>query len=221
MIIKDALGHEAALRNNLAMEKIKNASIHVCGAGALGSNLVLILTSMGYGDITVYDYDRVDLKNISGQVYSRSDAGKLKVDALFATIFQKNGCKIKPVKQKLDKKTIDKLPKSGIIVDVFDNTDSRQLLFDYGKNNQVEIIHAGVSGALGEIKWNEVYKVPQSNSALDTCEYPLATTLVFTVSAILAESITQFITNGVKNNLLVSLSLGSVYVNSVMSNSSV
>lgn len=56
--------------------------ITVIGAGAIGGWTTLALAKMGFCNIKVLDFDKVDEVNINSQFYRISDIGKLKVEAL-------------------------------------------------------------------------------------------------------------------------------------------
>lgn len=61
---------------------IQGASIVVAGLGGIGSNLVFQLARMNPRALFLYDGDTVEEANMSGQLYSREDTGKHKVDAI-------------------------------------------------------------------------------------------------------------------------------------------
>ena len=56
--------------------------IHVIGAGALGSWLAFFLLKMGFNNVNVYDFDRVEEHNLPNQMFREEDIGKYKVLAL-------------------------------------------------------------------------------------------------------------------------------------------
>lgn len=56
--------------------------ITVIGAGAIGGWTTLALAKMGFGNITVIDFDNVDTVNLNSQFFRFSDVGKSKVEAL-------------------------------------------------------------------------------------------------------------------------------------------
>lgn len=60
--------------------------ITVIGAGAIGSWTVMALAKMGFCDITVYDFDKVEPVNLNAQVYGFHDVGRLKVHALHGAV---------------------------------------------------------------------------------------------------------------------------------------
>lgn len=56
--------------------------IHIIGCGAVGSTLAENLVRFGLTRITLYDFDKVEPKNIANQMFFNDDIGKLKVEAL-------------------------------------------------------------------------------------------------------------------------------------------
>lgn len=62
-------------------EKVKE-NIHVIGCGAIGSTLAESLARLGLVNITLYDHDFVEEKNIANQMFRSIDVGKPKTEAL-------------------------------------------------------------------------------------------------------------------------------------------
>ncbi len=58
--------------------------IMIIGAGGIGSYLIPFLNRVGLYDITVYDDDNVEEKNLTYQNYSEDDVGTKKVSSLKA-----------------------------------------------------------------------------------------------------------------------------------------
>lgn len=56
--------------------------IHIIGCGAVGSTVAENLVRMGLTRITLYDFDKVESKNIANQMFRECDIGKEKVDAV-------------------------------------------------------------------------------------------------------------------------------------------
>lgn len=56
--------------------------ITIIGAGSVGSFLTLNLAKLGFNNLEVYDFDKVEEHNIPNQFYRVQDVGKKKVDAL-------------------------------------------------------------------------------------------------------------------------------------------
>lgn len=64
--------------------------IHIIGVGAIGSRVAEILVRLGFDKINIYDFDKVEDTNITNQLYTFPDIGKLKVDALEAKLLDIN-----------------------------------------------------------------------------------------------------------------------------------
>lgn len=64
------------------VDAITNLRVLVVGAGAIGSFATLALAKMGATNISVYDFDEVDIVNMNAQFYPPHCIGKAKVDAL-------------------------------------------------------------------------------------------------------------------------------------------
>ena len=56
--------------------------VHVIGVGAIGSHVAEQLVRMGITHIAIWDFDKVEDKNIPNQLYTFRDVGMDKVDAL-------------------------------------------------------------------------------------------------------------------------------------------
>jgi len=62
--------------------ELRSKEINIIGVGAVGSWIAIQLAKLGLEKITIWDFDTVDDHNITNQVYTQQDLGKLKVDAL-------------------------------------------------------------------------------------------------------------------------------------------
>lgn len=204
----EELYHEEIARTDLGMRKLKNGTVVVCGAGALGSNIVENLAKSGVGHIFVYDNDRVETRNISTQTYGRREVGMQKVKALAARIYRDTGVKITAKPVYIDQSNADGVIQKGcshIVVDAFDNAASRRLLKEYCLKNNIACVHAGMADGYSEVIWNEDYTVPQDVDGEDVCEYPLARTLAVSTAAFASEAVMRYIIDGEKLSIAFTL----------------
>lgn len=68
-------------------EVVRNATVLVVGAGALGNEVIKNLALMGIGNILIADFDTIEDSNLSRSVLFRStDNGRRKVDAAAAAV---------------------------------------------------------------------------------------------------------------------------------------
>lgn len=95
--------------------------ITVIGAGAIGSFTTLALAKMGFGNITVWDHDHIDIENMNCQFYRRSDIGYPKVGALRQLVLEFTGIEING---KQDKYESGIFP--GIVISAVDNMAVRK-----------------------------------------------------------------------------------------------
>jgi molybdopterin/thiamine biosynthesis adenylyltransferase len=203
--------HEEVYRTEELMNKIHASNLIICGVGAIGSNLVDNLSRQGFKNILVIDMDRVDDHNRNTQIYGRRDIGQLKTAALKNRVFTDMGVTVQEFSKKLDDSNIKKAicfkdPKQkNLVIDGFDNTESRQLVTDYCRKNKIECLHVGLFQNYAEVIWNEFYRVPKNTAAMDVCEYPLARNVVILASAVVSEVIVGWISTGVKNNYYITM----------------
>ena len=60
--------------------------IHIIGLGAIGSTLAEQLARMGFTNFYIYDFDRIEEKNIVNQNFYMSDVLDAKTDAIMQLI---------------------------------------------------------------------------------------------------------------------------------------
>ena len=100
-------------------------SIVVVGAGAIGSFTALALAKMGYGNITVYDFDTIDDENMNCQFYRTSDIGKKKAVAIKELVYDFTGFEIKTFDAKVDRNSV---LNANIVISAVDSMEVRKLI---------------------------------------------------------------------------------------------
>ena len=103
--------------------------ITVIGAGAIGSLTVFALTKMGFSDITVIDFDKIEIENMNCQFYRKKDIGKFKVEALKELIEDFADIKIEAVADKY----VGGRPFKGIVISAVDSMEVRKLIWETHK----------------------------------------------------------------------------------------
>jgi len=200
------LEHEIVYRGEDVMSLLADRKIIVCGAGAIGSNLVDNMVRQGFRKITVIDDDRVESHNIHTQIWNKRDAGILKVQALKNNVFNSMQVSIEAQKLRLTEETVPKLlSKGSIVIDGFDNSDSRKIVSEYCRNNGIECLHVGLYENYAEIIWNERYIIQDDAQAADVCEYPLARNVILLAISVATEVLIRFISQGRKEQYTITL----------------
>lgn len=135
---------------NDKFEKIKNLNILVIGVGGVGGYCVESLVRSGINNITIVDYDTIDITNINRQIIAlHSTIGKKKVDVLKERILDINpNCNVKDLDIFYDEETKDKinLCEYDYIVDCCDSLKSKELLIRESIKNNVKIISSMGAG---------------------------------------------------------------------------
>lgn len=197
--------HEQLYRTPDLMERLKDFPLTVCGAGALGANLVESLARAGFGKLSVIDRDRVEERNLSTQPYQRGDVGAYKATILANGLYRALAVPVKGQVAYLGEDNVAKLVKgSSLVVDCFDNSLARRTVTDHCRQATVACLHVGLAADYAEIMWNDVYRVP-SPSQDDICDYPLARNLVTLAVAVTAEVIVRFVATGACQNWTLTL----------------
>ncbi len=197
--------HEQLYRSVPLMKRLRDTPITVCGAGALGANIVENLARAGCGQLSVIDRDRVEERNLSTQPYQLDDVGAQKAVTLANAVYRAVGCEVKAVARELTSGNVAKLLKGAeIVVDAFDNSVAREAVTRHCAESGVHCLHAGLASDYAEVLWNEVYCVP-SPAQDDICDYPLARNLVLLTVAITCESLIGFLDDSSQGNFTITL----------------
>lgn len=198
--------HEASYRGPEAIKKLGQISVTICGAGALGSLLADNLARQGVRRLTAIDFDRIEEHNAGTQLYGQADVGAKKAEVLRAQLFRAVGIELTVYDRRLDDRTVKKfLRGADLVVDTFDNSTSRRTVTDYCREQHIDCLHLGMNADYGEVRWNDVYRVPGDVVAGDVCDYPLARNLILLLVAAGSEAILRCVLEGDKENYSVTL----------------
>lgn len=171
----------------------------VCGAGAIGSNLLIALLRMGLRHATVIDFDRVEPHNVANQHYGLSDAGAPKVEVLQAEAYRIAEVEIATHHRKIDERTVARLLRgSTLVVDALDNHAGRAVVAAHCAAAALPCLHIGLAAGYAEVLWNEGYRVPRDPDAADPCPDPVAAPLVAVAVAVAAETILRYAARGAR-----------------------
>lgn len=196
-----AFYHEQLHRSAEVMRRVREQPVTVCGAGALGANLVESLARAGFARLRVIDRDRVEERNLSTQPYYRADVGAQKARILAHNLYRALGVKVEARAEELDGRSAAKLLE-GLVVDAFDNSASRRAVKEAAEAKGLACLHAGLADGYAEVIWNERYRVP-SDARDDVCDYPLARNLVTLAVAVACETIVRYVAAGARESYTV------------------
>lgn len=184
---------ETLFRTSAAMARLKGRLVVVCGAGALGANLAESLARCGVDRLRLVDRDRIEEHNLSTQPYTTDDVGAFKAEVLSYNLYRAVGVEAEVQAKELTSSNVVKMIKdAALVVDCFDNSQSRRLVHEAARALDLPCLHAGMADACAEVLWNEQYRVP-SDRGDDVCDYPLARNLVTLTTAVLSETVLRYL----------------------------
>lgn len=139
------------------IEILKNSSCIVFGVGGVGSYAVEALARSFVGNITIVDFDIVDITNINRQLHANINTiGKDKISLMKERILSINPkCNIKTFKTKVTKNNIDYFfyDKYDYVIDAIDDIEAKIALISYCKYNKINIISSmGLANRLDPTK---------------------------------------------------------------------
>lgn len=133
-----------SLIGNENFTKIKNKNILVLGVGGVGGYAIESLIRSGITNITIVDYDIIDITNINRQIIAKeNNIGTLKVEAWKDRILKINSnVKVNIIKEKVTEDNIDILfkEKYDYIIDACDTVIVKKLLIKKCQEENIKLI---------------------------------------------------------------------------------
>ncbi|MDF8330440.1 molybdopterin-synthase adenylyltransferase MoeB [Aeromonas salmonicida] len=142
-------------------EALKQARVLVIGAGGLGCAASQYLAVAGVGQLTLVDFDKVELSNLQRQVlHTDARIGQLKVaSAAEALRALTPWLKVETHAAVADEALLDALlPQHQLVLDCTDNLAIRNLLNQYARKHGVPLISGAairLEGQLCSFTWQE------------------------------------------------------------------
>ena len=126
------------------INKLKNSNVIVFGVGGVGSFAAEAIARAGVGNLTIVDFDDVDITNINRQLPAlHSTVGKYKVEVMKDRILDINpDINIKAIREVYNKDTRESIlcENYDYVVDAIDMVTSKIHLIETCKNKGLEII---------------------------------------------------------------------------------
>lgn len=179
-----------------------------CGVGALGSTAAVLCRNLE-ATLVFIDFDRVESKNVLAQAFVKQSIGKNKAEALKLQFQNFYGIKCEAFGVRLTAENVEQLCGSAdLLVDCFDNLESRELLSTFARKTGKPLLHAALSGdgTFGLVRWDERFKPDAEDAAGQaTCEGGEHLPVIGQLGATLAGAIRDFAKNKVRRDAMVTL----------------
>jgi molybdopterin-synthase adenylyltransferase len=153
-----------------AQERLKNASVIVVGAGALGSPVATYLAAAGVGQIGVVDEDTVELSNLHRQpLHFTPDLGLPKASNAVVKLSALNPeVQVEQYPVRLDAANAEAIVMGAdLVVDCSDSFETRYVVNDACCAQRVPLVEGGVLGFV-----SLVMSIRPGESACYRCAFP-------------------------------------------------
>ncbi len=171
-------------------EKLQAAKVLIIGLGGLGSPVALYLAAAGVGELTICDFDKVDVSNLQRQIiHDTQGIGQSKVDSAIARLSKLNPeVKIQGINQAVDEHILnEKVPAVDLVVDCTDNLPIRLLINQYCIKHKTTL----VSGAAIRMEGQVSVFLNEGNGPCYQCLFPdtKATELTCSEAGVLSSTV--------------------------------
>lgn len=179
-----------------------------CGVGALGSSAAVLCRNLE-ATLAFIDFDRVESKNLLAQAYVKASVGRNKAEALKLQLLNLHGVKAESFGVRLTRDNVEALcGGADLLVDCFDNRDSRVLLSDFARKAGRPLVHGALSGdgTFGLVRWDERFTPDAEDTpGQATCEGGAHLPLIGLLAATLARTVQDFVQHGTRRDSMVGL----------------
>lgn len=137
-----------------AQRILDTAHVVSIGAGGVKSPMLYYLVAAGVGNLTIIDFDQVELSNLNRQIlFSESDIGRNKAEAAAERLCQLNSqVTISAVHARVETHNIDTLLNGyQVVIEGGDSLPGRLLCNDFCVRNGVPMVHASAQYGYGYI----------------------------------------------------------------------
>ena len=149
-----------------ALESLNKSNVSIIGVGGVGGHTCEMLARAGVGNLTLVDFDVVDVTNINRQVVAdTTTVGRFKAEVMKEVILKINpNCNVKVVNERFTNDFADRFfadNKFDFVVDAIDSVKDKIDLICCCKNRKINIVSAcGAGNRIGipSFKIVDIYK---------------------------------------------------------------
>ncbi|SEH74387.1 MULTISPECIES: ThiF family adenylyltransferase [unclassified Leifsonia] len=165
----------------LAQRRLRNARVLVVGAGGLGSAVLPLLASAGFGTIGIVDDDRVELSNLPRQsIHTPRAVGRSKVESAAAAVHALDAeTEVRIFAERLTAENAPGiLAGFDLVLDGSDNFPTRYLVDDAATLARIPVVwgavhqtggQAGLSWAAQGPTYRDLFPVPPAPGTVASC----------------------------------------------------
>lgn len=168
LVMKDIWQRLSIMIGEDNVKMLNRKRVILFGVGGVGGYVAEMLIRSGIEQLSIVDFDTVDISNINRQVVAlQSTIGKMKVDVMKERLLDINPhAKIWEYKLRLDSSTIDKfdLQSYDFVIDCIDDVTAKQLLIKYCKEFNLNfIVSCGAGNRFSDVPKFEIDDVSKTS----------------------------------------------------------
>ncbi len=133
--------------------KLLNSHVAIVGCGGLGGHIAEILTRIGVGRLTLFDFDIFEEHNLNRQNFSNYNTlGREKALVVKEALELINpALRVEAFVQKFDPfRDMDMIKNSGVVIDALDNPQTKLDLASTCKKRNIAFVHGAIAGMTGQ-----------------------------------------------------------------------
>lgn len=162
------------------IEKLNRSKVMIVGCGALGSLCAMYLTGAGVGELTIADFDTIDISNLQRQLFFETeDAGNFKAEKLSQRITALNPqCNVICLREMITASRAKELFRGkDFIIDATDNPSSKAMTDSVCFELDIPYCIGGVSGFKGQVtswkhgfaRYSEIFNPQSAQNSYMSC----------------------------------------------------
>lgn len=163
-------------------EKLIDSHVVIVGLGGLGSPISMYLAAAGVGQLTLIDFDTVELSNLQRQiVHSTADLNRPKVESARDRLLGLNPeIDVHTINEQLDEPQLSTtFAAADVIVDATDNFDTRYMINRAAYREKKPLVSGAAIRFEGQVS---VFRHDQPEQACYQCIYRAGTSVTETCS---------------------------------------
>jgi molybdopterin/thiamine biosynthesis adenylyltransferase len=167
-----------------------DSHITIIGCGGLGGHIAEILTRIGIGKLSLYDFDHFEEHNLNRQNFSTlTDLGRDKAIVVKEALERINpSIEIKALVQRFDPLSdIEKIQDSTLVIDALDDPQTKLDLAQQCKAKHIHCVHGAIAGMHGQFSTDNtlehLYPDGGRGAELSSGNPPFTVTLAASIQA--------------------------------------
>lgn len=152
MVVVDYIWGRQMIALKEKQKKVRQAKVLVVGAGALGNEIIKNLVWLGFGRITIVDYDEVEFSNVSRGLFEKEDIGRNKAEVLAQKLMKNSPyAEIEAIPARVEECDENSL-KGEVILSALDNMPTRVWLASFCVKHSIPLVDGGIKEFQGRVQ---------------------------------------------------------------------